>query len=336
MAKRLGILTGFAVSAAEREEVVQRVQVADDLGVDSAWVAEAWGRDAFTLLAELALKTKHIGLGTAIVNVFSRSAAVLAMTAASLDELSGGRMALGLGSSGANVIEHWHGVAFDKPLTRLREYVQIINRIVAGRRLIHKGDVFNLRRGFRLDMEPVRSHIPIFIAALSPRSIEQAGEVADGWIPIYWPKDRLREGIDQLMKGAERAGRQRNELTVAPSIGVYVIGEGDDSEDVRRRARQPIALYVGRMGVFYYQMLQRMGFEPEVAAIRAAWDSRDPSGAAAAVSDRMLDATAVVGSLEECREKLDEWRASGGDLPIINLPPASPLETGRILERLIA
>lgn len=336
MAKRLGILTGFAVSAAEREELVRRVQVADDLGVDSAWVAEAWGHDAFTLLAELALKTKHIKLGTAIVNVFSRSAAVLAMTAASLDELSGGRMVLGLGSSGANVIEHWHGVAFDKPLTRLREYVQIINRIVAGRRLIHKGEVFNLRRGFRLDMEPVRSHIPIFIAALSPRSIEQAGEVADGWIPIYWPKDRLQEGIDQLMKGAERAGRQRNDLTVAPFIGVYVIGDGDDGEEVRRRARQPIAFSVGRMGIFYYQMLQRMGFEPEVAAIRAAWDRRDPRGAAAAVSNEMLEATAIVGSLEECREKLEEWRTLGGDLPIINLPPASPLETGKILERLTA
>jgi F420-dependent oxidoreductase-like protein len=336
MAKRLGMATGFAVSAAEREELVQRVQVADDLGVDSAWVAEAWGRDAFTLLAELALKTKQIKLGTAIVNVFSRSAAVLAMTAVSLDELSGGRMALGLGSSGANVIEHWHGVAFDKPLTRLREYVQIINRIVAKRRLVHKGDVFNLRRGFRLDMEPPRSHIPIFIAALSPRSIEQAGEVADGWIPIYWPKERLQEGIDQVVKGAERAGRQRKDLTVAPSIGVYVIGDGDDSEEVRRHARQPIAFYVGRMGVFYYQMLQRMGFEGEVAAIRAAWDRGDPGGAAAAVSDRMLDATAVIGSAEECSEKLAEWHALGGDLPIINLPPLSPLKTGRMLERLIA
>lgn len=336
MAKRLGLATGFAVSAAEREELVQRVQVADDLGVDSAWVAEAWGRDAFTLLTELALKTKHVKLGTAIVNVFSRSAAVLAMTAASLDELSGGRMMLGLGSSGANVIEHWHGVPFDRPLTRLREYVQIINRIVAGRRLIHKGSLFTLRRGFRLDMEPVRRHIPIFIAALSPRSIEQAGEVADGWIPIYWPKGHLQEGIDQLMKGAGRADRERSELTVAPSIGVFVTGDGDDSEEVRRRAREPVAFYVGRMGIFYYQMLQRMGFEREVEAIRAAWDRRDPRGAAAAVSDEMLDATAIVGGLNECREKLEEWRALGVDLPIINLPQTSPPETGRILERLLA
>jgi F420-dependent oxidoreductase-like protein len=334
MAERLGIATGFAVTAAEREELVRRVQVADDLGVDSAWVAEAWGRDAFTLLTELALKTRHIKLGTAIVNVFSRSAAVLAMTAASLDELSGGRVILGLGSSGANVIEHWHGVPFDKPLTRLREYVEIINRIVAGRRLIHRGDVFTLRRGFRLDLEAVRKHIPIFIAALSPRSIEQTGRIADGWIPIYWPKDRLGEGIDQLMKGAQAAGRQRRELTVAPSIGVFVVDKGD-AEEARREARRPIAFYVGRMGAFYYQMLQRQGFEREVAEIRAAWDRHDPEGAAAAVSNEMLEATTVVGSLEECREKLEERRALGVDLPIINLSPGPSLDVGRVLERLM-
>jgi F420-dependent oxidoreductase-like protein len=335
MAGRLGIAVGFATSAAEREELVRRVQVADDLGVDSAWVAEAWGRDAFTLLTELALKTRNIKLGTAIVNVFSRSAAVLAMTAASIDELSGGRMILGLGSSGANVIEHWHGVPFQKPLTRLREYVEIINRIVARRRLIYRGDIFRLRRGFRIDLETTRRHIPIFIASLTPRSIEQTGRVADGWIPIYWPKGRLQEGIDRLMIGGRAAGRERHELTVAPAIGVCVVGD-DGREEACRRARQPVAWYVGRMGVFYYKMLQRMGFEREVADIRAAWDRRDPEGAAAAVSDRMLEATNVVGDPDECRDKLEEWRASGADLPIINLSVGASLEVGPVLERLMA
>ena len=335
MAKRLGVFVGFARTASEREEVVRRVQVADDLGVDSVWVAEAWGRDAFTLLTELALKTERIKLGTAIVNVFSRSAAILAMTAASLDELSGGRMILGLGSSGANVIEHWHGVPFHKPLTRLREYVEIINRIVARRRLVHEGELFQLKRGFRLDLEPVRAHIPIFIAALTPRSIEQAGRVADGWMPIYWPKGRFQEGVDELMKGAQASGRQRHELTVAPVIGVFVT-DGENREEVRRQARQPVALYVGRMGVFYYQMLERMGFEREVAEIRSAWDRHDPEGAAAAVSDGMLEATAVVGSLDECREKLEERRALGVDLPVVDLRATSGQDVGRVLERLVA
>ncbi len=335
MAKRLGMAVGFAVSAAEREELVRRVQVADDLGVESAWVAEAWGRDAFTLLTELALKTKSIQLGTAIVNVFSRSAAVLAMTAVSIDEVSGGRMILGLGSSGANVVEHWHGVPFQKPLTRLGEYVEVINRIVARRRLIYKGELLSLKRGFRIDLQCVRRHIPIFIASLAPRSIEQTGHLADGWIPIYWPKEHFREGIDRLMAGAQAAGRRRQELTVAPAVGVYVATD-DGEEEARRLARQPIAWYVGRMGVFYHRMLQRAGFEREVADIQAAWDRRDPEGAAAAVSDRMLESTTVVGGPDECREKLDEWRAEGVDLPIINLSVGSSLEAGGVLERLLA
>lgn len=335
MASRLGIGVGFAASTAEREELVRRVQVADDLGVDSAWVAEAWGRDAFTLLTELALKTRNIKLGTAIVNVFSRSAAVLAMTAASIDELSGGRMILGLGSSGANVIEHWHGVPFQKPLTRLREYVEVINRIVARRRLVYHGELLSLRGGFRIDLETARRHIPIFVGSLTPRSIEQTGRVADGWLPIYWPKDRLWEGIEQLMNGARAAGRERQDLTVAPAVGVYVAGDGE-LEEARRQARQPIAFFVGRMGAFYYEMLQRLGFEREVAEVRAAWDRRDPEGAAAAVSDRMLEATTVVGNPEECRDKLEEWRAAGADLPIINLSVGSSLEAGNVLERLMA
>jgi alkanesulfonate monooxygenase SsuD/methylene tetrahydromethanopterin reductase-like flavin-dependent oxidoreductase (luciferase family) len=180
----------------------------------------------------------------------------------------------------------------------------------------------------------VRRHIPIFIASLTPRSIEQTGRVADGWIPIYWPKERLREGIEPLMNGARTAGRGRQDLTVAPVVGVYVTGS-DNREETLRLAREPIAFYVGRMGVFYYQMLQRLGFEREVADIRAAWDRHDRDGAAAAVSDRMLEATAVVGSLDECREKLEEWRAQGVDLPIINLSADSSLEVGRVLERLM-
>lgn len=335
MAGRLGISVGFATSTAEREELVRRVQVADDLGVDSAWVAEAWGRDAFTLLTELALKTRNIKLGTAIVNVFSRSAAVLAMTAASIDELSGGRMILGLGSSGVNIIEHWHGVPFQKPLTRLREYVEVINRIVARRRLIYHGELFNLRGGFRIDLQTARRHIPIFIASLTPRSIEQTGRVADGWLPVYWPRGRLGEGIAQLMNGARAAGRERRELTVAPAIAVYVVDD-DGREEACRRARQPIAFFVGRMGHFYPEMLQRLGFEREVADIRAAWDRRDREGAAAAVSDRMLEAITVVGGPEECRDKLEEWRAAGAGLPIIDLSAGPALEVGRVLERLMA
>jgi alkanesulfonate monooxygenase SsuD/methylene tetrahydromethanopterin reductase-like flavin-dependent oxidoreductase (luciferase family) len=196
MAKRLALQVGFGGAGKERDELIERVRIAADLGVEAAFVAEAWGRDAFTFLTELVLKTEKIKLGTAIVNVFSRSPAVLAMTMASLDEMSGNRMILGLGSSGANVIEDWHGVPFKKPLKRLREYVEIINMIMRGERLEYEGELFQFGKGFRLgrggpeNFGPLREHVPTFIAAITPKSVVQTGEIADGWIPVYWPLER--------------------------------------------------------------------------------------------------------------------------------------------------
>src|SRR4029079_8473397 len=145
-----------------------------------------------------------IQLGTAIVNVFSRTPAVLAMTFGTLDDLSGGRAIIGLGSSGKNVIEHWHGVPFEKPATRLREYIEIINTIMRGEKLNYSGKLFKLERGFTMQFQPLRPHIPTYIASITPKSMEQTGEIADGWIPIYWPKDKIQSGIDTLLAGAKK------------------------------------------------------------------------------------------------------------------------------------
>jgi F420-dependent oxidoreductase-like protein len=335
MAKRLGLQIGFAGSPAERADIVKRVQIADDLGVESVWVAEAWGRDAFSMLTHLALETKKIQLGTAIVNVFSRTPAVLAMTFGTLDELSGGRAIIGLGSSGKNVIEHWHGVPFEKPATRLREYVEIIDKITARTRLTYDGKIFKMDRGFIAQFPATRDHIPTYIASITPKSMEQTGEIADGWIPIYWPKDKIKDGVDTLMAGAKKKGKTRADITVAPAITMVITGAGS-AEERRMQARAPIAFYVGRMGTYYYEMLQRHGFEKEVADIQAAWANRDAAGAAAAVSDRMLEQTAVVGSLDECKEDLDERRALGVDLPIVPMPGRDAAETGKVLEKLLA
>ncbi|MHB8376130.1 MAG: LLM class flavin-dependent oxidoreductase [Dehalococcoidia bacterium] len=334
MTKRLGIQIGFAGSPTERDDLVERVKIADDLGVESAWVAEAWGRDAFSMLTQLALATKRIQLGTAIVNVFSRTPAVLAMTFGTLDELSGGRALIGLGSSGANVIEHWHGVPFEKPATRLREYVQIIDMIMRRQKLDYEGKVFRLGRGFTMQFPTLREHIPTYIAAITPKSMVQTGEIADGWIPIYWPKDKIEEGVATIMQGAEQAGKSRADLTVAPSI-VMQITDAGSAEQIRMQARAPIAFYVGRMGTYYYEMLIRNGFEDEVRKIRAGWEARDPRAAAAGVSDRMLEQTAVVGPLERCKEDLDERRALGVDLPLIGMPGRDAREMATILEALL-
>ncbi len=335
MSKRLGIQIGFAGSPAERAEIIERVRIAEDLGVESAWVAEAWGRDAFSMLTHLAVSTTKIQLGTAIVNVFSRTPAVMAMTFGTLDELSNGRAIIGLGSSGANVVEHWHGVPFEKPATRLREYIEIINMIMRQEKLNYDGKVFKLERGFTMQFPTVREHIPTYIASITPKSMEQTGEIADGWIPIYWPKDKIASGIETLLVGAKKAGKTRADLTVAPAIVMQITDAGSE-EKIRAAARGPIAFYVGRMGSYYYEMLERHGFEEEVAKIKEGWAARDAKAAAAGVSDRMLDQTAVVGPLERCKEELDERRSLGVDLPLIGMPGRDAAEMGKILETLLA
>ncbi len=335
MTKRLGIQIGFGGGREERLELVRRVQIAEDLGVESAWVAEAWGRDAFSMLTQLALATTKIQLGTAIVNVFSRTPAVLAMTFGTLDELSQGRAIIGLGSSGTNVVEHWHGVPFARPATRLREYIEIINMIMRRQKLNYDGKVFQLARGFTMQFPTQRDHIPTYIASITPKSMVQTGEIADGWIPIYWPKDKIAEGVSTIMEGAKKAGKTRADITVAPALVMQITDAGSE-EQIRMQARGPIAFYVGRMGTYYYEMLERHGFAEEVAKIKEGWAARDPKAAAAGVSDRMLDQTAVVGPLGRCKEELDARRTLGVDLPLIAMPGRDAAEMGTILETLLA
>lgn len=329
----LGLSLGVPPSPAEREQLLACAAVADDLSVDSLWVAEASGRDVTPFLTQLALRTKRVRLGTGIINPFSRTPAMLAMTFATLDELSDGRMIIGLGSSSANVVEQWHGLRFKQPLRRIRETIEVVNQIIAGTPLVYTGEIFNLRRGLRLQFEPVRRHIPIYVAATTPPSIRQSGEVADGVMPIHWPRERLDELRRLLVDGAAEAGRADVPLTIAPSVNLVIAERGDG--DAMRAAREPIAHYVGRMGAFYPEMLTRFGYEAEVQAIRAAWERRDTSAAAAAVSDRLLQATSIAGTVEQCAESLRDLRARGADLPIIPLPPGDSVSLGRSLERLL-
>jgi alkanesulfonate monooxygenase SsuD/methylene tetrahydromethanopterin reductase-like flavin-dependent oxidoreductase (luciferase family) len=329
----LGLSLGVPPSPAELGQWLACATVADDLGVDSLWLAEASGRDVVPFLTQLVLQTRRTRVGTGIINPFSRTPAMLAMTFATLDELSGGRMIIGLGSSSANVVEHWHGLRFKQPLRRIRETIEIVNQIVAGTPLQYEGEIFNLRRGLRLQFEPVRRHIPIYVAATTPPSIRQSGEVADGVMPIHWPRERLAELRRLLAEGAAAAGRSLASLTIAPSVNLVIAEHGDEA--AMRAAREPIAHYAGRMGAFYPEMLTRYGYEAEVQAIRAAWERRDPAAAAAAVSDRLLQATSIAGTVEQCAESLRDLRAHGADLPIIPLPPGDPVVLGRTLERLL-
>ncbi len=299
------------------EELIEIARLAEDLGYHSIWVPEMWGRDAFSILGLLASCTGKIKLATGIVPVFSRSPAVIAQTIATLDEISGGRMMLGLGTSGLAVIESWHGVRFEKPLQRTREYVEIIKMILRGERVNYEGELFSLK-GFRLQFKPLRSDVPVLIAAIGPKNIRLAGEVADGWIPFMIPVEHLQEAKKELVQGAESRGREPEKIMVCPYVTCSV---SEDAESAKGVVREHIAYYVGGMGTFYYNTVSRYGFGQEADSIVLAWKNGRKAEAADNVSDRMLDSLSVSGSPERGRASVREYHKEGAQLPILVFPP---------------
>ena len=339
MARRLALSVGFTGNPEQNKELIKRIQIAEEVGVEAVFTAETWGRDQFSLLTQIALATSKVKIGTGIAPVFGRSPAVLAMTYATLDELSGGRVIIGLGTSGARVIEHWHGQPFEKPLQRTKEYCEIINAIVSGEKVIYEGEIFKLQRGFKLLFNPVRDHIPIYIASISPKSMDIVGQAADGWMPIYWPKSKFREGLDRIKKAAEDSGRDASDVECVASLTTVI---EDDPEKAKRQAAGPISWYVTNMGDFYHQMLTRNGFGEEVAAMRKAGEEHRPmpfqtnDELMAAMGDRMLDETAIWGDLETVALGIEERRQLGVDLPVIGMPTGEPAKVERILGTLVA
>ena len=328
----LGRLPGFDKRGFDRSELIECVRAADACGYDSFWMPEAWERDAFTLLTELAANTRSIHLGTGIINVFSRSPALLAMSAATIDEISGGRFRLGLGTSGARVIEDFHGVKFNKPLTRLKETIQIIRLLLNGDRVDFSGECFELRR-FKLGFKPIRAGLPIYVASLTPKSLRQAGELADGWLPTHWPRARFQDGLAEIRAGAEALGRDMTRFEVAPFVNVVVTA---DVVSGRNQARLPLAYYLGGMGDYYHASLSRLGFANEADRVRDLWQAGRRKDATAAISDQMVDAIAICGSLDLCRTRLDEMYGFGATLPLVPIPAeGSTADKCRVIESLI-
>src|SRR5271154_6474506 len=234
------------------KKTIEQAKIADAADIHSIWVAEAWGRDAFTLLTLIAEHTAHIQLATSIVNVYSRTPAALAQHFATLDELSEGRVIIGLGTSGPNVIEHFHGIKFNPPLTRLKEYVDIINMIMAGTPLNYNGKLFKLGRGFTLAFEPARKHIPIFIASLNQKSVEFTAQKADGWLPVMIPTSGLGRAISEFHAIAKAAGRDPKSIEVKAPGGVIVT---KNVERAKAGQAGTIGFYAARMGTFYSEQL---------------------------------------------------------------------------------
>lgn len=333
---RIGLVADSPNFPAAWDQVVEKVRLADELGYDSVWLGESWGYELFTSMSDLVRATKRIKIGAGIANIYSRSPALIASTVATLDERSEGRILLGLGPSGAQVVEHWHGVPFEKPLQRTREYVEIIRTILRGEKLVHHGEIFQLERGFKLRFKATRPDLPIYIAAMGPKNILQTGEIADGVLPVYWPATRWHALREQLDAGSQKAGRPTHSAAIAPYITTVILRD-DASEEERRaaqfKAASPLAYYIGKMGVYYAQMLARNGFEEDVQAVLAGWQQGMKS-AVEAVSPRLLETTTIVGTARECAVKIASWAALGVDEPLLTMPEGSPEETAAQLSAL--
>jgi alkanesulfonate monooxygenase SsuD/methylene tetrahydromethanopterin reductase-like flavin-dependent oxidoreductase (luciferase family) len=307
----------------DRKLYLRAAQLADELGYDSFWLPEAWGYEVFSLLAEMAVSTKRIKLGTGIVNVFSRTPGLIAMSAATIDEMSEGRFILGIGTSGAKVIEGFHGRPFAKPLTQVRDVVKAVRTLLSGGKLSDAGAELAQYRPFRLEMKPRRADVPIYVAALKQKAIESIGECADGWMPAFWPYDRLSEGRAWVAAGAARAGRDPKSIVTAPFTTALPIG----MEAGGQMARQIISFYIGGMGDYYIEILSRFGFADDCKRIADLYaDKSTRAQAAAAVPQGMLDALTIAGDPQQCIEEIRRRRGFGLDLPILNLPTNMPWE----------
>jgi F420-dependent oxidoreductase-like protein len=329
--RKLSMMVGWAGD--DTAQVLAEAKLADDCGVDSLFLPETWGHDPFTMLALLAHETRRIRLGTAIVNIYARSAAVLAQHFASLDQLSNGRMILGLGTSGPNVVEHFHGVKFEKPFTRMREYVDVINLLLRGEKLVYSGKVLQLERGFRLQLTPVRPHIPIWIASINPKSVKQTAEIADGWLPIFLPKPQWKPQLAVLYDAALAAGRKREAVEVRCPYTITVTDRPARAAQVRRAMA---VRYIARMGDFYYELFVRMGYRAEADAVRAAYAQGGTDAANAAMPDALVDQLGFAGSVEACCDALDEASEAGFSVMSVSVSERDPQKRAAIFRKLVS
>jgi F420-dependent oxidoreductase-like protein len=315
---KLGVYLGYWGMGIGPEDQLQLVQEAERLGYDSLWAAEAYGSDAATVLAWLAAGTNEIRLGSAIFQMPGRSPAMTAMTAATIDELSGGRMVLGIGSSGPQVAEGWHGQRFGHQLQRTREYVEVVRKALARERLEYHGETIELPlpdgpgKALKLMIAPRQERIPIYLAAIGPKNTALAGEIADGWIPTFFSPEHVADLRALLEQGAARSGRSLDGFEMAPVVNAYV---SDDREQARDFMRPVLALYIGGMGSrkqnFYNQLVQRYGFADAARRIQDLYLDGKKEEAGAAIPDELIDMVSLCGPRDVVRNRLAAFRDAG-------------------------
>jgi F420-dependent oxidoreductase-like protein len=340
---RLGLVTSnFGPKLTIPWDVINE---AEKLGFDSVWTAEAYGNDAIVPLSFIAARTTRIGLGTAIMQMPARTPAMTAMTAMSLDVLSNGRFRLGLGPSGPQVIEGWHGVAYGRPLTRTREYVTIVRKILAREApLEHKGHHYQIpyagpgATGLGKPLKSIlhgRADLPIYTAAISEPGLECAGEVADGVFPVWMSPARARIVEEPIARGMAKAGggRRRASFDLAPFVTVVL---GDDLEKCRMPVKGMLALYIGGMGArsknFYNDYAKRLGYEADAVKIQDLYLAGKKLEAMAAVPDALVDEVALVGPRERIAERVKAWKDSPVDTMLLGTGQVDAL---RLLAELV-
>ncbi len=341
---RLGVHIGYWGLGLTSEDQLEIVREAERLGYDSVWTAEAYGSDAATILAWLAGQTSTIRLASGIMQIPGRSAAMTAMTAATIDQLSGGRMIIGIGSSGPQVSEGWHGVRFGRQLARTRDYVAVLRMALARERVEYHGETLELPlpegpgKALKLTIAPVQERIPIYIAAIGPKNTQLAAEIADGIIPTLFSPEHVAVMRTEVDAGIARAGGGKTiaDVDIAPQVQVYV---GEDWEAARNLMRPFLALYVGGMGSreqnFYNQLVRRYGFDEAGGEIQDLYLAGRKDEAMAAIPDELIDTVALCGPKEHVRERLAAYREAG--VGTLGVTPVAWTKEDRIAQlRLVA
>jgi len=336
---RLGLNLGYWGAGNDAENLAL-AREADRIGYAVCWAAEAYGSDVPTVLAWVAAQTERIDVGAAVMQIPARTPAMTAMTAATLDTLSGGRFRLGLGVSGPQVSEGWHGVRFAKPLGRTREYVDIVRMALRRENVAYDGEHFTLPlpdgagKPLRLTVHPARPQIPVYLAAVGPKNLELTGEIADGWLAIFYSPEHAGLSLEPLRTGRRTAGKGTEQdpldgFDVVPTVPVVV---ADDVEAAVDPLRAYAALYVGGMGSreqnFYNALARRMGFEAEAEQIQELYLARRPRDAAAAVPTAFVDGTSLVGPPDRIRDRLHAYAEAG--VTTLTISPYAPTLEGRV------
>jgi F420-dependent oxidoreductase-like protein len=337
------IAIGFGLATEDWKAASDYVVEAERMGVDTVWSAEAWGHDAVSPLAFLAACTSRIRLGTGIMQAGTRTPALVAMTAMSMAALSEDRFMLGLGTSGPQVIEGWHGIPFDRPVQRMRETVEIVRRAVRGERVEHKGRVYQLPlpggegKALRSAAKP-RPNVPIYLATLTPRSLEMTGEIADGWLGTSFMPEHAHVFLEHLAAGAVRGGRTRCQLDLQVAAGV--VSFSDDIERLIPPRKPGLAFTLGAMGSrehnFYNEAYRRAGYEDVALEVQRLWLDNKREEATAHVPDELVMKTNLLGTEAMIRRRLEIYRDAG--IAVLRVEPVGEsLEArlttlGRLLE----